>query len=50
MNIQTSQVWDALRVIYGENLQAATVTMLLKDGDKAVSFVSVIVPQRDSNE
>ena len=48
MNIQTNEVWDALRVIYGENLQAATVTMLLKDGDKAVNFVSVIIPQTDS--
>ena len=50
MNTQINEVWDALRAIYGSNLQAATVTMLLKDGDNAVNFVSVIVPKRDSNE
>ena len=49
MNIQTSQVWDALRVIYGENLQAATVTMLLKDTNDVFRFVTTTIPQKEKN-
>jgi hypothetical protein len=43
------QVWDALRLIYGSDLQAATVTVLIKDGD-AVRFVSSTFPQPEEKK
>jgi hypothetical protein len=43
------KVWDALRLIYGSDLQAATLTVLIKDGD-AVRFVSSTFPQLEKKK
>jgi hypothetical protein len=43
------KVWDSLRLIYGSDLQAATLTVLIKDGD-AVRFVSSTFPQPGSKK
>jgi len=44
------KVWDALRLIYGSDLQAATVTVLLKDGDTAVRFITLTIPQKETEK
>lgn len=46
MNQETQRLWEALMLIYGSDLQAVTVTMLLKDGDTAVKFITLTVPQK----
>ena len=43
---EMQKIWEALRLIYGRNLEAATVTVLLKDGDTAVRFVTSTFPQQ----
>ena len=40
-------IWMTLSLHYGSQLQAATVTLLLSDGDKAVRFVTVTIPQKE---
>jgi hypothetical protein len=40
---------EALILIYGSDLQAATVTVLLKDGDTAVRFITSTLPQKENN-
>ena len=44
------RVWEALRAIYGRDLQAATITVLLKDGDTAVRFITLTIPQRETEK
>jgi len=34
-------------LIYGSDLQAATITVLIKDGDTAVRFITTTFPQRE---
>jgi hypothetical protein len=43
---EMQKIWEALRLIYGRDLEAATVTILLKDGDTAVRFVTSTFPQQ----
>jgi hypothetical protein len=43
---ETQKIWEFLRLIYGCDLEAATVTILLKDGDTAVRFVTSTFPQQ----
>lgn len=45
---EADYVFEALMLRYGSDLQAATVTLLLKDGDKAVRFVTINIPQRET--
>ena len=49
MMTETDHMWQVLNLRYGSNLQAATVTLLLKDGDKAVRFVTITIPQTGSD-
>lgn len=46
MDEETQKLWQALTMIYGSDLQAVTVTMLLKDGETAVRFVTLTIPQK----
>jgi len=50
MNNETQRLMEALMLIYGTNLQAATVTLLLKDGDTAVRFITLTIPQRETHD
>ena len=45
MNNEYQRVWEALRLIYGRDLQAGTVTVLVKDGETAVRFITSTLPQ-----
>jgi len=45
MNQEMKRVIEALILIYGTDLQAATITVLLKDGDTAFRFLSSTFPQ-----
>jgi len=44
MNMEMQRVWEALREIYGNDLVAATLVVLVKDGE-AVNYVTVNYPQ-----
>ena len=37
-------------LIYGSDLQAATITVLLKDGDTAVRFITQTLPQKEKEK
>jgi hypothetical protein len=50
MNNETQRIMEALMLIYGSDLQAATITVLLKDGDTAVRFITLTIPQRETKE
>jgi hypothetical protein len=43
---EVQKLWESLRLVYGKNLQAATVTVLIQDGDSAVRFVTSTFPQK----
>ena len=45
MNMEMQRAWEALREIYGNDLMAATLVVLVKDGDTAVRFVTTNFPQ-----
>jgi hypothetical protein len=47
---ETDHIWEALILRYGSDLLAATVTLLLKDGDKAVRFVTISIPQKQEEQ
>jgi len=44
------KIWEALRLIYGMDLTAATVVVLLKEGETAVRFVTTNIPQQETKE
>jgi hypothetical protein len=44
------KIWEALRLIYGMDLTAATLVVLLKDGDTAVRFVTINIPQQETEK
>ena len=48
MNNETQRIMEALMLIYGSDLQAATVAVLLKDGDTAVRFLTYTLPQMET--
>lgn len=50
MNNKTQRIIEALMLIYGSDLQAATITVLLKDGDTAVRFITTTFPQRETEK
>ena len=41
---------EALMIIYGRDLQAATITVLIKDGDTAVRFLTYTLPQVETKD
>jgi hypothetical protein len=43
---EMQKLWEILSLVYGKNLQAATVTVLIQDGDSAVRFVTSTFPQQ----
>ena len=45
MSNEMQKVWEALREIYGNNLTAATVVVLVRDGESSVKFVTLTYPQ-----
>jgi hypothetical protein len=45
MNAETDKLYEALMLIYGSDLIAATVTVLLKDND-SFRYISTTVPQQ----
>jgi hypothetical protein len=47
---EMQRLWEALMLIYGSDLQAATVTVLIQDGDSAVRFVTSTFPQRETEK
>ena len=50
MNQEMKRIMEALMLIYGRDLQAATITVLLKDGDTAVRFLSSTFPQVEAEK
>jgi hypothetical protein len=50
MNNETQRLMEALMLIYGSDLQAATITVLLKDGDTAVRFITQTFPQKETEK
>ena len=50
MNKEMERVIEALMLIYGSDLQAATITVLLKDGDTAVRFITLTIPQKETEK
>jgi hypothetical protein len=49
MNNEIQRIMEALMLIYGSDLQAATITVLLKDGDTAVRFITQTLPQKETS-
>ena len=47
MNKEMQKVIEALMLIYGTDLQAATITVMLKDSDTAVRYLSYNLPQKE---
>lgn len=47
MNQEMQRIMEAIILIYGRDLQAATVTVLLKEGDTAVRYLSSTLPQKE---
>ena len=45
MNMEMQRVWEALREIYGNNLAAATLVVLIRDGESSVKLVTLTYPQ-----
>jgi len=50
MNNETQRIMEALMLIYGRDLQEATITVLLKDGDTAVRFLTYTLPQMETEK
>jgi hypothetical protein len=47
---EMQKLWESLCLVYGKNLQAATVTVLLRDKDNAVRFVTSTFPQPEEKK
>jgi hypothetical protein len=47
---QTQRIMEALMLIYGSDLQAATITVLLKDGDTAFRFITQTLDQKETEK
>jgi hypothetical protein len=50
MSNETQRIMEALMLIYGRDLQAATITVLLKDGGTGFRFISQTLPQREKQD
>jgi hypothetical protein len=46
MNQEMQKIIKTLMLIYGKDLQAATITVLLKDGNTAVHYLTYHLPQK----
>ena len=46
----SQKVWEALRVIYGMDLTAATLVVLIKDGETAVKFQTIYFPLQETEK
>jgi N-glycosylase/DNA lyase len=47
---EMQKVWEALREVYGVDLTAATLVVLVKDGDTAVRFITSYFPQQETEK
>ena len=47
MSKEMERIMETLMLVYGSNLQAATVTVLLKDGETAVRYLTYHLPQKE---
>jgi fatty acid-binding protein DegV len=45
MDTETDKLFESLMLMYGKDLVAATVTVLIKDGD-SFRYISTTVPQQ----
>ena len=45
MSNEMKRIMEAIRIIYGRDLLAATVTVMLRDGETAVRYLSITIPQ-----
>jgi hypothetical protein len=50
MNQEMQKVIETLMLMYGTDLQAATVTVLLKDGETAVRYLTYTLPQKETEK
>ena len=50
MTNEIKRAMEALMLIYGSDLQAATITVLLKDGDIAFRYLSYNLPQKETQK
>ena len=50
MNKEMERIMETLMLIYGSNLQAATITVLLKDGDTAMRYLTYHLPQKEKQD
>jgi hypothetical protein len=50
MTDEMQKIWEALRLIYGNDMTAATLVVLTKDGETAVKFTTIAFPQWDKHE
>lgn len=47
---EMQKVWEALRGVYGSDLTAATLVVLVKSGDTAVNFETMHFPQQETEK
>jgi hypothetical protein len=47
MNNEAQRIMEALMLVYGSDFQAATITVLLKDSEDAVRFITLVIPQKE---
>jgi len=50
MNEEMQRIMEALMLIYGRDLQAATITVLLKEGETSFRFLSSTFPQVETEK
>ena len=50
MNNEIQKVMEYLIFTFGRDLQAATVTVMLKDGDSAVRYLTYTLPQKETEK
>ena len=50
MMTEADHIWEALILRYGSDLQAATVTLLLKDCDNTVRLITISIPQKQEEQ
>lgn len=50
MNPTTEQIWFQLQKMYGKELQAASLTLLLLKEDGTVKMINMFVPQTEEKK
>jgi hypothetical protein len=48
MNNEMQRLWKALSAIYGNDLTAATLVVLIKDEETGVNFQTFYFPQKEA--